>query len=41
MEGFQGVADTALGVANLAPLFGDTSNPMDKAYLDRMNNSTV
>lgn len=41
MEGFQGVADTALGVANLAPLFGDTSNPADKAYLDRMSNSTV
>jgi hypothetical protein len=41
MEGFQGVADTAMGVANLAPLFGANTTQADKDYLNRMNNSTV
>ncbi len=40
-QGFQGVADTALGVANLAPLFGAKTTPEDDAYMNRMSNSTV
>ncbi len=40
-QGIQGVADTAMGVANLAPLFGAKTTKADDVYLDRMNNSTV